>query len=135
MQALVVVKSVILNHTLKKALLIRRSLNDEVGGVWESPGGKVEEGETLEEGIIREIFEETGLNVVPERFLYASLDEICGKKMIFVVYLCSTSEEKAVLSSREHSEYRWADKEECKAMLQGGIASDYIKHGVYELEW
>lgn len=136
MQALVVVKSVIINHVMKKALLIRRSLNDEVGGgVWESPGGKVEEGETLEEGIIREVFEETGLNVVPERFLYASLDEICGKKMIFVVYLCSTAEEKAVLSSREHSEYRWVDKEECKAMLQGGIASDYVKHGVYELEW
>ncbi|MBD5117293.1 MAG: NUDIX domain-containing protein [Ruminococcaceae bacterium] len=134
MQALVVVKSVILNHKLKKALLIRRSPEDEEGGFWESAGGNVEEGETLEGGIIREVFEETGLNVVPEKFLYASLDEIGGKKMIFIVYLCSTSEEVAVLS-KEHTDYRWVDKAECKELLCGGIAEDYIKHGVYEIEW
>lgn len=132
MQALVVVKAVVLNHNLKKILLIRRSRDDMEG--WEGPGGKVEEGETLEEGIIREIFEETGLNVAPEKFLYASLDEIGGNKIIFAVYLCSTEEERAVLSN-EHTEYRWVDRAECKSMLRDGIARDYEKYGVYELEW
>lgn len=134
MQAQVVVKSVILNHGLKKVLLIRRSSDDLGGGLWESAGGKVEEGETLEEGIVREVKEETGLKVALEKLLYASLSEIHGKKVVFIVYLCSTEEEHAALS-REHTEYKWVDKDECRALLCGGIAEDYVKHGVYELEW
>lgn len=132
MRAHVVVKAVILNHELHKNLLIRRSRGDLEG--WEGAGGKVEEGESLEEAICREVWEETGLTVVPERFLYASLDEIGGKKIIFVVFLCSTAEEKVILSS-EHTEYRWTDKEESRVLLCGGIARDYEKYGVYELEW
>lgn len=132
MQAHVVVKCVIMNHSMKKILLIRRS-PDDFGG-WEGPGGSAEEGETLEETAVREVFEETGLKVVPEQFLYASLDEICGKKVIFIVYLCSTAEEKVILSG-EHIDYRWVDKAACEAMLQGGIAEDFKKHGIYELEW
>ena len=84
MQAQIVTKAVILNRSLKKILLIRRS-PDDFGG-WEGPGGSVEEGETLEEAVVREVREETGLDVEPERILYASLDEICGKKVIFIVY-------------------------------------------------
>lgn len=48
MWAHVVVKAVILNHHLHKNLLIRRSRGLEG---WESAGGKVEEGESLEEAI------------------------------------------------------------------------------------
>jgi len=136
MQAQVVVKALILNRTLKKALVIRRCPEDNIGrGLWESAGGKVENEETLEEVIIREVSEETGLNVVPERFLYASLDEINGKKIIFIVYLCFTSDEKVTLCAEEHTEYRWVDKNECKSLLQGGIASDFVKHGIYDIEW
>lgn len=132
MLAHIVVKTVILNHNLHKNLLIRRRIEDMEG--WEGAGGKVEEGESLEEAVCREVLEETGLTVVPERFLYASLDEICGKNIIFVVYLCSTTEENVVLSS-EHTEYRWTDREECRALLRDGIARDYEKYGVYELIW
>lgn len=134
MLAWVIVKSVILNHRLKRALLIRRSSGDFGGGTWESAGGKVEEGETLEEGIVREVFEETGLKIVPEKFLYASLDEHDKHKLIFIVYLCST-EEEAITLSKEHGESRWVDKAECRSLLKGGIAADFDKYGVYEIEW
>ncbi len=132
MWAHVVVKAVILNHDLHKNLFIRRTPDDMEG--WEGAGGKAEDGESLEEAVCREVLEETGLVVTPERFLYASLDEIDGKKIIFVVYLCCTSEEKVILSS-EHTEYRWTDKSECRELLWGGIARDYEKYGVYELDW
>lgn len=135
MQAKVIVKSLILNRSLKKALLIRRQDDDEEGGgTWESAGGKVEENESLEEAIIREIREETGITVSPERLLYASLGEINGEKHIFIVYLCTTNETKAVLSA-EHINFRWVDKKECKSLLIGGIAEDYLKFGVYDMEW
>ncbi|MDE6365558.1 MAG: NUDIX domain-containing protein [Lachnospiraceae bacterium] len=132
MQAHIVVKTVLINHILGKSLLIRRSPDDF--GNWEGPGGAVEENETLEEAIMREVLEETGLVVTPERILYASLDEIHRTKIVFLVYLCSTTEENVRLSG-EHVEYRWVDKTECEAMLQGGIAKDFKKYGVYELKW
>lgn len=133
MRAKVIVKSLILNRGIKKALLIRRA-GDSGEGLWESAGGKVEDGESPEEGIIREVREETGLQVVPERLLYASLHETCGEKHVFIVYLCAVKEEKVVLS-REHTEYRWVDKAECRVLLSGGIAEDYIRYGIYDMEW
>lgn len=134
MLASVNVKAVILNHKLNKALLIRRRPDDFGGGTWESAGGKVEEGETLEDALIREVYEETGLKVIPEKLLYASLDEHSEQRLIFIVYLCLTDEETITLSD-EHTEIRWVDKTECRSMLRGGIAEDFIKHGVYEIEW
>ncbi len=38
-------------------------------GSWSVPGGRVEPGETLHEAVVREVMEETGLEVVVERFL------------------------------------------------------------------
>jgi ADP-ribose pyrophosphatase YjhB (NUDIX family) len=40
------------------------------GRSWSLPGGKVEEGETLAAALVREMREETGLDVEPGRLLY-----------------------------------------------------------------
>ena len=45
-----------------RALLIRRG-SEPLRGEWSIPGGSLELGETLEEGVIRELLEETGLDV------------------------------------------------------------------------
>lgn len=45
-----------------RALLIRRA-SEPLRGEWSIPGGMLELGETLEEGVVRELQEETGLHV------------------------------------------------------------------------
>ncbi len=52
----------------ESVVLIRRG-NSPLQGQWSLPGGAVELGETLEAAIIREIREETGLQVNPVRIL------------------------------------------------------------------
>src|SRR5262249_9987500 len=47
-----------------RLLLIRRG-HDPGRGLWSIPGGRVESGETDHEAVIRELREETGLDVVP----------------------------------------------------------------------
>ncbi|RSN09668.1 NUDIX hydrolase [Streptomyces sp. WAC 05977] len=47
-----------------RILLIRRA-NEPGRGLWSVPGGRVEPGETDEAAVIREMREETGLDVMP----------------------------------------------------------------------
>jgi ADP-ribose pyrophosphatase YjhB (NUDIX family) len=48
-------------------LLVERA-GQPLKGYWSLPGGLLETGETLEEGVVREVLEETGLRVEPVEF-------------------------------------------------------------------
>lgn len=77
-----------------RVLLIRRG-KEPLRGRWLVPGGTVEWGETLEEAVVRELKEETGLLVRP-RELLAVLDRIhragdseeVAHHYVIVDYLC-----------------------------------------------
>ena len=47
----------------KRVLIDKRKASGLLGGLWEFPGGKVDEGETLEQAVVREIWEELGVRV------------------------------------------------------------------------
>jgi len=51
------------------ALLLVRRGRGPAAGEWSVPGGRLEWAETLYEAVVRETFEETGLEVVVDRFL------------------------------------------------------------------
>jgi len=90
-------------------LCAKRGPNMSLPGKWEFPGGKVEQGESNEECLKREILEELGVtikieNTLPEVFYsYPS-----GPELKLIPMLCSilNGKPKAV----EHSEVRWVKK-------------------------
>jgi mutator protein MutT len=57
--------SAIVTNDAGEILLQRRTDNQ----LWALPGGKMDIGETLEQAIVREVCEETGLRVEPERIV------------------------------------------------------------------
>lgn len=129
----IAVKAIIYNRRLNKILLLQRCPKDEIGaGTWEGPGGNIEEGETPEQAMVREIREETGLqNVTINKVAYVSL--VTGKhSFLIIAYLCETEEEEITLSE-EHQDILWASKKECMELLPQMIIEDFEKNGIFEL--
>lgn len=53
----------------QKVLLVKRN-QSPAKGLWALPGGKVNLGETLQQAAAREIFEETGVTIIPGQPIY-----------------------------------------------------------------
>ena len=51
-------------------LLVEQRVTESLDRGWSLPGGRLEPGETLEACVIREVKEETGVDVVMDRLLY-----------------------------------------------------------------
>jgi 8-oxo-dGTP diphosphatase len=73
-----------------RVLLQRRPEGKAMAGLWEFPGGKMEEGERPEAALVRELEEELGI-AVEEAALrpaaFASADN-GGRPMLLLLYLC-----------------------------------------------
>lgn len=67
MKILLVVAAVLINAK-GEVLLAQRPVGKRLAGKWEFPGGKIEEGETPEAALARELNEELGIEVRPEDF-------------------------------------------------------------------
>ncbi len=90
-------------------------------GKWEFPGGKIEEGETYDESLKREIYEELKVHI-------NILDEICTIEydyptfhLIMHTFLCNMIEEDVnkVFHDRYefvHDNYKWLSKEELNTL-------------------
>ena len=132
MHAYIVSKSVLYNTKLDKYLLVQRSSKDDIGAdTWENIGGNIEDDETLEEGLRREIREEVGITDIDVgRVAYVSLLHF-KEPCLIVAYYCYTTTEEVKLSE-EHQAYVWADKEKCRELLPKEIMEDFEKNGVFE---
>ena len=91
-----------------KVLIARRATGDEhVYGKWEFPGGKVENNETEESAIEREIKEEFEMNIKTIKFITNNICEYPNKIVDLRLYECKYLSGDFKL--HDHSEYRWVD--------------------------
>jgi 8-oxo-dGTP diphosphatase len=100
-----------------KVLLVRRG-QEPLKGEWSLPGGALELGETLREGIVREVLEETGLTVAPGSIVEV-LDRITPGEpsgrvryhYVLVDFLCHVAG-GTLLGGSDAEEARWVGQEE-----------------------
>lgn len=91
-----------------RMLLLQRPATE----TWEPPAGRLSTGETFEEGAVRELHEETGLLVAPQRILATWVGASPnGGSLAAVTYIARMREEEVKIS-HEHLGYRWVTLEE-----------------------
>ena len=95
-----------------EVLIDQRLEEGLLGGLWEFPGGKLEEGETIETCIARELQEELDIAVTVGAELITVDHAYSHKKLRFVVHLCTwVSGDPQPLASQQ---VRWVRPEELK---------------------
>ncbi|MGB5964146.1 MAG: (deoxy)nucleoside triphosphate pyrophosphohydrolase [Sulfurimonadaceae bacterium] len=95
----------IINET-NQVLIAQRPSNKTLPNKWEFPGGKIEDGETLEECIAREIKEELNLDVKPMDYVGVEVFQYEHSQVtlhLFIGHIISSA--KMVLY--EHQRVEW----------------------------
>ena len=102
-------------------LVVKRNENDDLyPGAWEFPGGHLEKGETLKDGLKRELMEEIGFSEDFNPIITHYFDEVKEKnnELIYdleIDFIINVDKTKVdVKLSEEHSDYKWVTKDsEC----------------------
>ena len=108
-------------------LIVKRNENDELyPGAWEFPGGHLENGETIKDGLKRELSEEIGFNEEFDPIITHYYDEIKNKNgnLIYnleIDFIINVNKNDInVILSNEHCDYKWVGKE-------SSLIDDFIK--------
>ena len=98
---------VLLRNAEGKYLLIRRNSEKYGSDKWDIPGGRIDPGSDLLKNLVREVKEETGLEMTSMPKLVAAQDIMASEErhVVRLTYLGSAEGEPKL--SEEHTEYRW----------------------------
>lgn len=105
----------------QQVLIARRPADGLLGGMWEFPGGKVEHGETLEEGLKREIREELGVDVYVGEPLGVYQHAYTHFRVTLHAFYCQLQDEKTEPRPIVASEIRWLALYELEDFPMGKI--------------
>ena len=111
-----------------KVLFLKRKTDDFMGGIFELPSGNIELGEKISDGLIREIKEETNLDVTQiglfiNTFDYLSRSGKMSRQFNFEVKADCKSE----IFLTEHDEYKWLTFEE---ILNEKTITEEVKYSI-----
>ena len=99
-----------------RVLLAKRPEGKALAGLWEFPGGKVEEGERPEDALIRELKEELGINVehsclAPLTFASHAYEDF---HLLMPLYVCRRW--KGIPQALEDQELKWVHAKDLRSM-------------------
>ena len=105
----IVTAAIILNES--RVLIGRRKPNQALGGYWEFPGGKVENGESLVDCLKRELQEELGVNAKVSEDIFMLVDHAHdGGDIQLIAMLADIGDQQPV--GTVHDFLAWAPIEE-----------------------
>ena len=99
-----------------RVLLAKRPEGKTLAGLWEFPGGKVEEGERPEDALIRELKEELGINVehsclAPLTFASHAYEDF---HLLMPLYVCRRW--KGIPQALEGQDLKWVRAKDLRSM-------------------
>lgn len=97
-----------------RVLVAQRPVGKQLAGLWEFPGGKIDDGERPEAALIRELHEELGINVkeaclAPLTFASYAYPDF---HLLMPLYVCRRWE--GLISSREGQALKWVRPRELR---------------------
>lgn len=101
---------ILLKNASGELLMLRRTEEVDHGGmaVWDIPGGRIAENEHLDEALVREVKEETGLELSDRKEFLAAQDIFASSKDLHVVRLTYLGEATGTITlDHEHDDYQW----------------------------
>ncbi len=105
-------------------LLLERHKDDFMGGIYELPSGRVEDGESLDIALYREVEEETGLKIREIKMYLGHFDyESKSGKRTRQFNFTVTVGEPLEIKLQEHDNYVWANNDQ----LQQYPVTDSVK--------
>lgn len=109
------VRGIIKNNDGEVLIVKRHPKSRTDPEMWELPGGKVEKGEHFVDALVREIKEETNLDVDVGDFAEAIQNDYVHKRTVqLMMYLENV--EGNVKISEEHTDWMWASLEDIKKL-------------------
>ncbi len=96
-------------------LLLQRAIGQSEEGLWGIPAGRIELSESPQDGMIRELYEETGIGLTEDHTI-ESLGElyICKPSIAYVFHMFRVDhhDKPEVCLSGEHQNYSWVSRGE-----------------------
>ncbi|MFH0949270.1 MAG: NUDIX hydrolase [Candidatus Aenigmatarchaeota archaeon] len=132
------IKALIMNE--KNEMLILKANPAELKGCspahWDLPGGRIKEGDSAEETLIKEIEEELGISGSDIEIIRLFDSIISNLKipvgnekfgLVLFIYLCRFTRKKKFNLSFEHTEFKWASIDEAKKLLSVKFSKSFIE--------
>ena len=108
-------------------LICQRPAHKARGLLWEFVGGKVEQGETLPQALIRECLEELGIRVTPQEIFMQLVHTYPDITVRLTLFWAQTQDTPQRL---EHNDLRWIGVDEIDHFCRPGYSGEAQRNGI-----